>query len=320
MGAAVIPQRLAPPPLTAGPVTFSPSFSPSHAPMEGTPSEERLRKEATTKALSVERDRITSLEAVESNYTTLDEFRAALKRERRRSARLAADLAIHRWDAVSVQAAAEVTEESRVNALVRHMTRMKEERSRLIVELEREEECIANRLMGRLEAVRREKRLLELQIEEGGAGGVGAGNGFGGGGYDDGFGHDRGFGSFAGGPPAVAYPPPTSSGVITAASSPSNISQAEAQSVVATEGGSNGDQSLPSSDSAGVDAKPTIPAVPNTLDVAIRGGHDEGDDKLVEEEEEGESEDEEDHDDWGGQYDPETEKELQELLQKKNLG
>ena len=55
---------------------------------------------------------------------------------------------------------------------------MKEDKIRVVMELEREEEGIVNGLMGRLEDVRREKRMLEQRVYSGG--GVGGGGGFGG--------------------------------------------------------------------------------------------------------------------------------------------
>lgn len=53
---------------------------------------------------------------------------------------------------------------------------MKEDKIRVVMELEREEEGIVNGLMGRLEDVRREKRMLEQRVY---SGGVGGGGGFG---------------------------------------------------------------------------------------------------------------------------------------------
>jgi len=74
-----------------------------------------------------------------------------------------------------------MSEEARLNKLIKNIDDMKkdmkEDKIRVVMELEREEEGIVNGLMGRLEDVRREKRMLEQRVY---SGGVGGGGGFGG--------------------------------------------------------------------------------------------------------------------------------------------
>lgn len=75
---------------------------------------------------------------------------------------------------------AEISEEARINNLIKNIDHLKrdmnEDKCRVVMELEREEERIINGLMGRLEEVNREKRLLESQIH-GRVGGSGMGDG-----------------------------------------------------------------------------------------------------------------------------------------------
>jgi len=67
-----------------------------------------------------------------------------------------------------VHSAAEISEEARVNFLIKNINvmkkDMKEDKCRTVMELEREEERIINGLVGRLEELKREKMLLECQI------------------------------------------------------------------------------------------------------------------------------------------------------------
>eukprot|EP00568_Trieres_chinensis_P018097 CAMPEP_0183329956 /NCGR_PEP_ID=MMETSP0160_2-20130417/85058_1 /TAXON_ID=2839 ORGANISM="Odontella Sinensis, Strain Grunow 1884" /NCGR_SAMPLE_ID=MMETSP0160_2 /ASSEMBLY_ACC=CAM_ASM_000250 /LENGTH=237 /DNA_ID=CAMNT_0025498155 /DNA_START=259 /DNA_END=973 /DNA_ORIENTATION=+ len=136
------------------------------APLPGavSPSVARARSKAIENALENERARIKGLEEKEK---TMDAggLRAALKRERAHSTKLATDLAGLWSSAVQSQAEAEVLEEGRINSLMRRMDRLQREKGRIIVELEREEEMLTNTLQKKLFEVRREKALLEKQIE-----------------------------------------------------------------------------------------------------------------------------------------------------------
>jgi len=122
-----------------------------------------------------ERSRIDLLTRHESlNYTTIEQYARALSHERRHhSIALALEvtrLSFHaKFLRCDIHAAAEISEEARMNNIIKNITTMKkdmnEERGRVVMELEREEERISNRLMLRLEEVTREKRLLECQID-----------------------------------------------------------------------------------------------------------------------------------------------------------
>lgn len=115
-------------------------------------------------AVQNERARAKDLEKEEKD---MDEagLRAALRRERAHSSRLAADLAALRSAAVASQAEAEINEEGRINCLMRRLECLQREKGRIIVELEREEEMLTNTLQKKLNEVRREKALLEQQID-----------------------------------------------------------------------------------------------------------------------------------------------------------
>jgi len=115
-------------------------------------------------ALEAERLRVKDLELREGDMDAA-ELRGALRRERKHSQRLAADLAALWSSAVQSQAEAEVCEENRINGLMRRLDRVQREKGRIIVELEREEEMLTNTLQKKLNEVRREKALLEQQIE-----------------------------------------------------------------------------------------------------------------------------------------------------------
>ena len=73
---------------------------------------------------------------------TADELRVILKWERARMSKIAADLAALRAAAVQSQAEAEVHEEGRINCLMRRLECLQQEKGRLIVELEQEEEMV----------------------------------------------------------------------------------------------------------------------------------------------------------------------------------
>lgn len=96
------------------------------------PSQQRKAMEA---AVAAERTRVTACEAEEAHLTA-DELRAVLKRERKRTAKLAADLAAARCTAVQQQVESEVFEEGRINGLMRTVDHLQHE-------LEREEEMVS---------------------------------------------------------------------------------------------------------------------------------------------------------------------------------
>lgn len=132
-----------------------------------------LLNQALHEATRREKSRTDSLTQHESqNYTTVEEYKHALSRERRHSTTLAVELAhykfLTRYASCNVHAAAEINEEARINHLIKNIDNMKrdmnEDRCRVAMELEREEERIVNGLMTRLEEVEREKMLLERQI------------------------------------------------------------------------------------------------------------------------------------------------------------
>ena len=111
-------------------------FLPDAGPPEIPESQKAM--EATVAA---ERKRAKELEQKEENMTA-DELRAVLKRERTRMGRIAADLAAIKSAAVQSQLEAEVIEEGRINGLMRRLDKVQEEKGRIIVELEREEEMV----------------------------------------------------------------------------------------------------------------------------------------------------------------------------------
>merc|ERR1712226_239226 len=115
-------------------------------------------------AVASERLRAREMEKEEANMTA-DEVRAVLKKERRRASKMAADLAVFRMTAVELQSEAEVVEESRINGLMRRLDDLQQEKGRIILDLEREEEMLTNTLQKQLNEVRREKSLLQQQIE-----------------------------------------------------------------------------------------------------------------------------------------------------------
>jgi len=124
-------------------------------------------KSAVDAALAIENDRIKSIEALEqNNYTTVEEYKAALKKERRYSKNLVGELAALKSVAVTSTLEAEIHEEGRINCLMRRLDGLQKEKGRIIVELEREEEMLTNTLQKKLNEVRREKAELERQIEK----------------------------------------------------------------------------------------------------------------------------------------------------------
>jgi BioD-like phosphotransacetylase family protein len=92
-------------------------------------------------AAAKERARAKSCEHEEADMDA-DGLRAVLKRERHRAAKMAADLAALRAVSVQSQFEAEVLEEGRINGLMRRLDILQQEKGRIIVELEREEEMV----------------------------------------------------------------------------------------------------------------------------------------------------------------------------------
>ena len=163
-----------------------PQLNPSDAARYNT-----MLNQALNETSQREKSRIASLTEHEAqNYTTIDEYKHALSRERRHSTSLAMELAqykfLTRYTSCNVHSADEIDEERR-NSLIKNIDNMKrnmnDEKCRVVMELEREEERIINGLMMRLEEVKKEKMLLETQIGNhvqsgtSGAGVVGTGRG-----------------------------------------------------------------------------------------------------------------------------------------------
>ena len=139
-------------------------------PIPPEPSEKQKVMEA---AVAAERMRARELEK-EEEIMTADELRAVLKKERRRTSKMAADLASFKMvshslssfvlsekisrvqlilillyafvslqAAVELQSEAEVIEEGRINGLMRRLDNMQQEKGRIILDLEREEEMVS---------------------------------------------------------------------------------------------------------------------------------------------------------------------------------
>ena len=96
---------------------------------------------AALSAAEHERNRAAQQQKLEETMTE-DQLRAALKKERLYSCKLAVDLATLKSAAVSSQAEAEAYEEGRINCLMRKLDFLSKEKGRIIVELEREEEMV----------------------------------------------------------------------------------------------------------------------------------------------------------------------------------
>lgn len=164
-----------------------PPLSPStnlNLPFLNDPHYNNLLNQAQSQALQHEQARIASLTAHEASYTTINEYKHALARERRHSSHLTAELTsykfLSKYQSCLLYSEAEISEEARINNLIKNIDHLKrdmnEDKCRVVMELEREEERIINGLMGRLEEVNREKKLLESQIH-GRVGGSGMGDG-----------------------------------------------------------------------------------------------------------------------------------------------
>ncbi|KAL7505601.1 hypothetical protein ACHAXN_003041 [Cyclotella atomus] len=138
-----------------------------------------LLNEYQAKALAEEKTRVASLNEHESQYTTIEEYKHALARERRHSMSLVQELSYHKFNSkytsCQIYSEAEINEEAKVNLLIKNMEGIikskDEDKVRTVMELEREEERMINVLMERLERVNREKGMLERQIYGAGGGG-----------------------------------------------------------------------------------------------------------------------------------------------------
>lgn len=110
--------------------------------VEGPPEPSQQRK-AMEAAVAAERTRSTQCEKEEIDMTA-EELRAILKKERRRTAKIAADLASFKCSAVQQQLESEVFEEGRINELMRRVDFLQHEKEKIIVALEREEEMVSD--------------------------------------------------------------------------------------------------------------------------------------------------------------------------------
>ena len=107
------------------------------------PPEPSERQKAMESAVAAERERAKELEPEEAKMAA-DELRAVLKMERRRTAKILADLAAFKLAAVELQSEAEVIEEGRINGLMRRLDHLQHEKGRIIFDLEREEEMVSH--------------------------------------------------------------------------------------------------------------------------------------------------------------------------------
>eukprot|EP00545_Synedropsis_sp_CCMP1620_P003239 CAMPEP_0119006348 /NCGR_PEP_ID=MMETSP1176-20130426/2247_1 /TAXON_ID=265551 /ORGANISM="Synedropsis recta cf, Strain CCMP1620" /LENGTH=282 /DNA_ID=CAMNT_0006958257 /DNA_START=102 /DNA_END=950 /DNA_ORIENTATION=- len=121
-------------------------------------------KSAMEQAMQEERTRRICHERAEIHMDA-SQLRTILKDERIRMSRVAAELAQIKSTAVSSQLESEVCEEGRINLMRRQMENVQQEKGRIILELEREEEMLTNTLQKKLDQVRKEKALLEKKIE-----------------------------------------------------------------------------------------------------------------------------------------------------------
>jgi hypothetical protein len=118
-------------------------------PSQQVPPEHSVTHKAMEAAATKERARTKQLEEEEKDLD-VDELRKVLKRERVRMCRIASDLAAMKSTAVQSQLEAEVIEEARVNCLMRRLETVQQEKGRIIVELEQEEEMVSWLLVGTL--------------------------------------------------------------------------------------------------------------------------------------------------------------------------
>ena len=255
---------------------------------------------------SNEQSRITQLLTHETqNYTTLSEYRHALSRERRHSLSLALELSYYKFlskhTTCSLYSNLEMNEEARLNKLIKNIDDMKknmtEDKIRVVMELEREEEGIVNGLMERLEGVRREKMILEQKFCSGGGG---FGSGFGSGGDGDKF-----------------------EKMVTMMEQQQQLQSQQLQQQEQQQGQQRGVPSLAGpfarmEVSAGSSSTQATPLTPSAIDVFPCLKEDEASDDEEEEEEDDEEEDSNDDDILEGRYhDAEMEEELEKILKMK---
>jgi hypothetical protein len=107
------------------------------------PPEPSESRRAMLAAVAKERQRAEEMEAAENTIEDAHALRAILKAERKRMAKIAGDLAALQTLAVQWQLEAEVNEEGRINSLWRQMDTLQQEKGRIIVELEQEEEMVS---------------------------------------------------------------------------------------------------------------------------------------------------------------------------------
>ena len=163
------PSRMQPPNIPpSSPGLLPPQLNPSDAAHYN-----KLLNQELSKISQHEKNRISNLtKHEEANYTTIDEYKHALSRERRYSTSLSIELTqykfLTRYTSCNIHNQDEIEEEARINTLIKNIDKMKtnmnEEKVRVVMELEREEERIINNLMCRLEEVKKEKADLEFQI------------------------------------------------------------------------------------------------------------------------------------------------------------
>lgn len=110
--------------------------------LEGPPEPSQQRK-AMEAAIVAERTRAALCEQEEANMTA-NELHAVLKKERRRTAKLAADLASFKCCAVQQQLETEVLEEGRINQFMRRVDHMQNEKEKIAVALEQDEEMVSS--------------------------------------------------------------------------------------------------------------------------------------------------------------------------------
>ena len=110
-------------------------LAPGGLPFTDGPPEPSQQRKAMEAAVLAERTRTAMCEQEEATMTA-DELREVLKKERRRTAKLAADLASFKCSAVQQQLESEIFEEGRINGLMRHVDHLQHE-------LEREEHMVS---------------------------------------------------------------------------------------------------------------------------------------------------------------------------------
>jgi hypothetical protein len=98
---------------------------------------------AMEEAASLERRRIHQLEQEEQELQSAEEFRRLLKQERHRSIQLQMDLAAAKQHLKQLAQSQEIQQEGRINQLVNRVDQIQQEKERLLVDLQREEEMVS---------------------------------------------------------------------------------------------------------------------------------------------------------------------------------